>query len=144
MSTPEGAFGDFIRTATSTVRGNEEIGAKRLREAAAGLRGAMAAMFSEVIRATDPHGYVEAAVDLRGRLQEVNISAYAMRDLDAARLSQTCLEAYQAAKRVAGEAIAERFTDLLGMRPGEASFEDAIPAEMRSWAEVEEIRRAAR
>jgi DNA-binding protein YbaB len=144
MSSPQGAFGDFLRTAAGTVRSGEEAGARRLRDATAGLRGAITAMFTEVVRERDPQGYVEAAVDLRGRLQEMNISAYAMRDLDADGLSQVCFAAYQVAAMTAAQTMAERFAEMTGVRPGDATFDEAVPDEMRSWAEVEEIRKAAR
>jgi hypothetical protein len=143
VTTPGEVFNAFVRTATGAVRSSDETGARRLGEAADGLRAAMAEMFAQLVRARDPEGYVEAVVDLRGRLREMNISGYAMR-LDAGRLSQTCLDAYHAARQAATEEVTARLTELFGIQPGEASFEESIPAGMRSWPEVDEIRRAMR
>ena len=143
VSDPTGALGDFLRVATANVRSADVSSAQRLRESVAGLKDAMAGVFAETVRAGDPKGYAEAVVDLRGRLLEMHISPYGLR-LSEEQLSAACMAAFRAAAQAAGELLPQRLTDVMGVQPGADSFEEAIPAEMRSWAEVDEIRRAGR
>jgi len=134
MST-EDAYKQFYETATQYARSNDSTGRRRSAEAATALRQQFLTMAEETVSATDPQGYVEATVRLSGELVDVRISAYAMRDLDAAGLSHTCTEAIAAARIRSGEAMSEKVEQMVGTGL-DTPVEEMIPAAYRNMPEV--------
>jgi DNA-binding protein YbaB len=116
-------------------RASDEIGARRIRDAAMAVRERFAGMMAETASATDPSGRVQATVRLSGSVESVYISPHAVRELDTSGLGRACLSAVRAARERAAGVLADRIQDVSGARPGDQVRLEDHYAELRRLTE---------
>lgn len=116
-------------------RASDEIGARRIRDAAIAVRDRFAGMMAETASATDPSGRVQATVRLSGGVESVYISPHAIREFDTGGLGRACLAAVRAARERAATVLADRIQDISGARPGDPVRLDEHYAELRRLTE---------
>jgi DNA-binding protein YbaB len=99
-------FARLIEAARQVTRTGQLTDAERLRDETSAMQGALAERLRVPATATDPRGLVEATVRYDGTVDEVHISARAMRDLDNDALGQACVAAILAGRSTAATQVA--------------------------------------
>ena len=112
-------------------RASDELGVRRMRDAALAVRDRLAATMAQTVTAADPSGLVQATVRLSGRIESVYIPPHAIRRFDTAGLGAACVAAVRAARENAATALAEAMRELSGTQPEEPFNLDTHLAELR-------------
>ena len=98
-------FARLIEAARQVARTGQVADAERMRDETTALQGALAERLQAAATATDPQGLVTATVRYDGTVDEVHISAQAVRDLDNDALGQACVAAILAGRAAAATQV---------------------------------------
>ena len=101
---------------------DRDLGPEALRAATQELQQEFADLLATTMTVPDEAGHVEISLDLGGRLSNVYVSPYAMRDLDAPALGEAVTAAIRRARTQVGERLAQELGDL----PEEYAGQDPV------------------
>jgi DNA-binding protein YbaB len=96
---------------------SEGEAATRIAAAVNGVRDRFTELMGATVSATDESGQVTATVTVAGRVESVNISAYAIRNLPGSALDRACFDAIVEARKAGAAQWTSQLEELTGQRP---------------------------